>query len=134
MKGEISQPLKALELWSEEFASSEFSALNSNLSLPISLYLLEPPPFSLKTMVVFKEGGVKGSMRGGRGWFFCPPPTASHACQPCLVPLCRKKKKKIKKVQKVIQGCKILVPVGTRIKNSSAGLKIKVPAGTVLKN
>ena len=61
-------------------------------------------------------------MRGGRGWFFCPPPTASHACQPCLVPLCRKKKKKkIKKVQKVIQGCKILVPVGTRIKNSSAG-------------
>ena len=51
---------------------------------------------TLRLTVVFIEKGgcerVKGG--GGRGCFFAPPPAASCACQPCLVPLYGKKDKK----------------------------------------
>ena len=94
MKGEISQPSKALELWRRELSSSKFSVLNSYFSLPISLYLLEPP-FCLEDHgCIYRRRSVKGLMRGGRGWFFAlyqlPHVHANHA----LSPFAKKKTKK----------------------------------------
>ena len=138
MKGEISQPLKALELWRGEFASSEFSALNSYFSLPISLSIF--PPFALKTMVVFIE--KQGCQRVNEEWkglIVFPPPIATRTCQPCLVSLRWKKDKKNAEsgsgTQCRLALCfKILELASIRIKNWSASLKIKVLASTVLKN
>ena len=57
------------------------------LSTNFSLYF--PTPFALKTMVVFiEDGGCQRVNEGWKGLIFCPPPVASRAWQPCLVPLC----------------------------------------------
>ena len=98
MKGEISQPSRALELWRGEFCFKRIFCLSFYFSLPTFLYQflsLSWNPFAMKTMLVFTEKwGCERVQEGWKGLLFCPPPAASRACQPCLVPLCWKKDKK----------------------------------------
>ena len=105
MKGEISQPSRALELWRGEFCfkwifCTKFLLLYTNFSLPISLYL--GTPFAMKTMVVFiKKWECQRVKEGWKGLLFCPHQLshvhANHALSPFT-------EKKTKKVQKVVQG------------------------------
>ena len=144
MKGELSQPSRALELWRGEFCFKRIFCLSFYFSLPTFNYqflsLSWNPLFAMKTMVVFIEkGGCKRVKEGWKGLLFCPPPAASRACQSCLIPFCWKKDKKSAEMgpgtQCRLALCfKILVSVGTWIKLVSAGLKIGVSTGTVLKN
>ena len=144
MKGEISQPSRALELWRGEFCFKRIFCLSFYFSLSIFLYqflsLSLEPLCHEDYACIYREMGVWKGQRGVEGATFLPPPTTSRACQPCLVPLCWKKKTKKSAKMGPRTQCwpalcfKILVPAGTRIKFLSAGLKIGVPAGTVLRN
>ena len=99
MKGEISQPSRALVPWRGGFASKNFSAQNNLKNSPyfslIFLYTFQPP-YHEDHGCIYREMGVWKGQRGVEGAAFLPPPPqlphvhANHV----LSPFAEKKDKK----------------------------------------
>ena len=113
MKGEISQPSRALEPWRGGFASKNFSAQNTleNSSYFSLIFFYPPqPPYHEDHGCIYRERRVWKGQRGVEGAAFLPP-TSCLTCMPTM--LCPHLLKKRKTKKKYRNGSRDTVPAST---------------------